>query len=165
MLFSSSLENHMKAYAKDQELKYFNDQFQLEQSKIVQEGIRMQLSQLEIMNQIKQMQESLKANIAGKMIPKSATDSPEAPIKPKEEYRIKINKKPIINLLNKSRKYNKKNERFYNLKDEILKELESKKEKISNYDEVLQYINKIRPTHKDIISNMQTQLSNLKVIE
>jgi len=86
-MFSSSLETHMRAHRKEQELKYFNDQFQLEQSKIVQEGIRMQLSQLEIMNQIKQMQESLKANIAGKMIPKSATDSPEAPIKPKEEYK------------------------------------------------------------------------------
>jgi hypothetical protein len=80
-LYSASLETHMADYMKNVDLQNQNNQYQLAQAEIIREGEAMQLSQAEIMNKIAQMQESIKDNIASKLIPKSQTDVPE-PMKP-----------------------------------------------------------------------------------
>jgi hypothetical protein len=107
-LYSSSLNKHMNEYMKDVDLQNQNNQYQLAQAQIVREGEAMQLSQAEIMNKIAQMQESIKSNIAGKMIPRSQTDIIEVPTKKEEykpmtasEYENKISKKPTIKVENR----------------------------------------------------------------
>jgi hypothetical protein len=68
----------------------------------------MNLSKAEIKNKIEQMQESIKDNIASKLIPKSQTDIAEPKIQKEEykpmtasEYESKINKKPTIKVENR----------------------------------------------------------------
>jgi len=108
-LYSSSLESHMDDYMKNVKLKQLNNDYQIAQDQIVREGEAMQVSQAEIMNKIKQMQETLKGNIAGKLIPRSQTDAPELPKAKKEEYKPmtaseyenKISKKPTITISKK----------------------------------------------------------------
>lgn len=68
-LYSSSLEKHMKEYMKGVDLQNQNNQYQLAQAQIVKEGEAMQLSRAEIQNKIEMMKQSLKENIAKKLLP------------------------------------------------------------------------------------------------
>lgn len=68
-LYSSSLEKHMKEYMKGVDLQNQNNQYQLAQAQIVKEGEAMQLSRAEIQNKIEMMKQTLKENIAKKLLP------------------------------------------------------------------------------------------------
>ena len=82
-LYSSSLENHMIDYMKNVRLTELNEQYQKQQNDIVREGELMNLSQADVMNKIKMMQQTLKDNIANKLIPITQTNAPES--QPKKE--------------------------------------------------------------------------------
>lgn len=68
-LYYGSLEKHMKEYMKGVDLQNQNNLYQLAQAQIVKEGEAMQLSRAEIQNKIEMMKQSLKENIAQKLLP------------------------------------------------------------------------------------------------
>lgn len=69
-LYYGSLEQHMRQYMKDVKLNQLNNDYQLAQQAIVKEGEEMQLSRAEIQNKIEMMKQTLKDNIAKKLLPK-----------------------------------------------------------------------------------------------
>jgi hypothetical protein len=86
-----------------------NEQFQLAQNKIVRESELMNLSQADIMNKLKQLQEDLKNQVAQSIItPLSKTNAPEL-VKQEEkytpmtynQYESIINKKPTFKVENR----------------------------------------------------------------
>ena len=93
-LYSSSLENHMRDYMKNVRLTELNEQYQKQQNDIVREGELMNLSQADIMNKIKMMQQTLKDNIANKLIPIEKTNAPELPKQKKEFVKPTIKTSP-----------------------------------------------------------------------
>jgi hypothetical protein len=82
LLYYGSLEKHMNAYMKQVKQTEFNQQLQLAQNKIVREGELMNLSQADIMNKLKQLQEELKQQITPSLIPLSKTNAPERLLNP-----------------------------------------------------------------------------------
>lgn len=104
LLYYASLEKHMDSYMNQVKQTELNEQFQLAQNKIVREGELMNLSQADVMNKLKQLQQDLQNQVAQSIItPLSKTNAPEMII-PKEEYKPMtsneyesiINKKPKI---------------------------------------------------------------------
>lgn len=86
LLYYGSLEKHMDSYMDQVKQAELNEQFQLAQNKIVRESELMNLSQADIMNKLKQLQEDLKNQVAQSIIvPLSKTNAPEM-IKQQEKY-------------------------------------------------------------------------------
>ena len=78
LLYYASLEKHMDSYMGQVKQNELNEQFQLAQNKIVREGELMNLSQADIMNKLKQLQEDLKNQVTQSIIvPLSKTNAPE----------------------------------------------------------------------------------------
>ena len=93
LLYYGSLEKHMNAYMKQVKQSEFNQQLQLAQNRIVREGELMNLSQADIMNKLKQLQEDLKTQAARSIvIPLSKTNAPEL-----LKQKIGSFNKPVIN--------------------------------------------------------------------
>jgi hypothetical protein len=124
LLYYASLEKHMNSYMDQVKQTELNEQFQLAQNKIVREGELMNLSQADIMNKLKQLQEDLKNQVAQSIItPLSKTNAPEL-VKQEEkytpmtsnQYESIINKKPTIKVENRR-----------GLIDELDKKLKSRK--------------------------------------
>jgi len=87
LLYYASLEKHMDSYMDQVKQTELNEQFQLAQNKTIREGELMNLSQADVMNKLKQLQEDLKNQVAQSIIvPLSKTNAPEM-IVPKEEYK------------------------------------------------------------------------------
>lgn len=86
LLYYGSLEKHMDSYMDQVKQTELNEQFQLAQNKIVREGELMNLSQADVMNKLKQLQQDLQNQVAQSIIvPLSKTNAPEM-IKQEEKY-------------------------------------------------------------------------------
>jgi hypothetical protein len=148
-LYSSSLEKHMSEYMKGVDLQNQNNQYQQAQAQIIREGEAMQLSQAEIMNKIAQMQESIKTNIASKIIPRSQTDISKKGLS-KEEYNNAIN----TALRDK-----------YNTTGQLLPEfpevpiVKTKEERKKTVDEILS-LYKDKPTSTELIEVLTNEIKN-----
>lgn len=138
LLYYASLEKHMDSYMDQVKQTELNEQFQLAQNKTIREGELMNLSQADVMNKLKQLQEDLKNQVAQSIIvPLSKTNAPEM-IVPKEEYKPMtsneyesiINKKPTIKVENRR-----------GLIDELKEKLQKRK-KTQMISEVFPAVNK-----------------------
>ena len=99
-LYYGSLEQHMRQYMKDIKLNQLNNDYQLAQQAIVKEGEAMQLSRAEIQNKIEMMKQTLKDNIAKKLLPKSPPQTVDQDTQIKQEVKNRVNilyNNPIIN--------------------------------------------------------------------
>jgi len=102
MLFSASLEAHMKAYMNQVRLEEINIEYQKMENKIIQDGLRMQMSQADILNKVDQMKEELIQQTIAKIIPFEQTAAPEI-IKEEEKYKP-LTTSEYENILRKSGK-------------------------------------------------------------
>lgn len=90
-LYYGSLEQHMRQYIKDVKLNQLNNDYQLAQQAIVKEGEAMQLSRAEIQNKIEMMKQTLKDNIAKKLLHKEPLQTVD------QDTQIKREVKNIMN--------------------------------------------------------------------
>ena len=122
LLYYGSLEKHMNSYMDQVKQTELNEQFQLAQNKIVREGELMNLSQADIMNKLKQLQEDLKNQVAQSIItPLSKTNAPELI---KQEEKIPMSFESESKVIKKA-PYKVENRR--GLIDELDKKLKSRK--------------------------------------
>jgi len=130
-LYSKSLESHMRAYRHQSNLEQANIEWQKIQNKIVRDGERMNLNVADIINKIEQAQQELINSTINKMIPLSATNSPE-PTKNKAPLSVTIPSRISLDeLKNKKLKKTAPNKPKEKQKSPIQKELEEKLKKIS----------------------------------
>jgi hypothetical protein len=122
LLYYGSLEKHMDSYMNQVKQTELNEQFQIAQNKIIREGELMNLSQADIMNKLKQLQEDLKNQVAQTIIiPLSKTNASEL-VKQEEKMPMSFdNESGVI----KKAPYKVENRR--GLIDELDKKLKSRK--------------------------------------
>lgn len=150
LLYYASLEKHMDSYMGQVKQNELNEQFQLAQNKIVREGELMNLSQADIMNKLKQLQEDLKNQVTQSIIvPLSKTNAPEM-IKQEEKMPMsfdsesKVIKKPAYKIENRK-----------GLIDELKEKLQKRK-KTQMITEVFPEVNK-----KEVNKLLDSVLSDL----
>jgi hypothetical protein len=125
LLYYGSLEKHMNSYMDQVKQTELNEQFQLAQNKIVREGELMNLSQADIMNKLKQLQEDLKNQVAQSIItPLSKTNAPEL-VKQEEKY-TPMTYNQYESIINKKPTYKVENRR--GLIDELKEKLQKRKQ-------------------------------------
>lgn len=135
LLYYASLEKHMDSYMNQVKQTELNEQFQLAQNKIVREGELMNLSQADVMNKLKQLQQDLQNQVAQSITPLSKTNAPEM-IKQEEkmpmsfESESKVIKKPPYKVENRR-----------GLIDELKEKLQKRK-KTQMISEVFPAVNK-----------------------
>ena len=152
LLYYASLEKHMDSYMGQVKQNELNEQFQLAQNKIVREGELMNLSQADIMNKLKQLQEDLKNQVTQSIIvPLSKTNAPEM-IKQEEKMPMsfdsesKVIKKPAYKIENRK-----------GLIDELKEKLQKRK-KTQMITEVFPEVNK-KEVNK-LLDNVLSELIN-----
>jgi hypothetical protein len=149
-LYYGSLQKHMKEYMKNVKLQDLNNQYQVAQAKIVREGEAMQLSRAEIQNRIEMMKQTLKDNIAQKLLPPEKV-APVAPVV-QDQY------KPMTT----SDYENALRKRF---KDQILIEfpevpiVKTKEERKQTVDAILN-LYKDKPTSTELIEALTNEIKS-----
>jgi hypothetical protein len=130
-LYSKSLESHLRAFRHQSNLEQANIEWQKIQNEIVRNSERMNLNAADIINKIEQAQQELINSTINKMIPLSATNSPEitqnkTPLSVKISPRISLNE-----LKEKKLKKTYPNKPKEKQQSPLQKELEEKIKKMS----------------------------------
>ena len=103
-LYSSSLEAKQLAYAKQLKQVSINERIQLASNKLVREGELMNMTQAEIMNRLRLLQEELKKqNVQAGLIPFNKTSSPISWLEQVEE---KASRAPSIEARSRTQSLN-----------------------------------------------------------